>query len=536
MADLGALSPTDSAPPQLTAVNRPATDDPMTSLESRWASLPPEKRAQLEAELARRAAQRARTTPIPRRDRTLPVPLSFSQRGLWFLDRWEPGNVAYNASLSFRLRGPLDLAVLDEAFIGLVARHEALRTVYPCGADGEPVQALLDAYDATPRRHETEDGPALDAALRHEARRRFDLEHDLLFAPVIHRLGADEHVLQIVSHHIALDNWSAAIVCRELSALYNAGLLSGGSASDTGAAELSIQYGDFAVWQRDRLQGALLQKLQSHWRSRLDGAPTLLALPLDRARPEEQRFDGARHPVEGDRAVLDAVRTAARTAGVTEYLYLFGTFAALLARWSGRTDLVVGTPVASRDRVELEPVVGLFTNTTAIRVQLDGNPRFSEVLARTTSAALGSFAHAELPFEKIVEAVKPPRSLAHNPVFQVNFRVAPPNPPRLDLDHIDVSTIPVDVGYAKFDLAMELHLGDHGIGGYLEYDRALFLPETIASLASAFVRLLTDVANEPAVRLLSLGAPEPALSTSTESGSSPIRRRGAVIPSREASP
>jgi non-ribosomal peptide synthetase component F len=294
-------------------------------------------------------------------------------------------------------------------------------------------------------------------------------------------------------------------VCRDLSQAYAARA----EGRDPDLAVPALDTRDHAVWQRRSLDGARLERLTEHWRQHLAGAPPLIALPLDRPRPPVQGFAGARHPIDLDDDLLRGVVAAARSLGVTPYMYLLAVFGLLLYRWSGQTDVVVGTPAANRSRVELEGLVGLLTNTIVMRIGLDGNPTFAELVARVRAVALANYDHDELPFERIVDAVRPPRDPSHHPLFQVNFRVAPPSAPQLVLPGLVVQPVPIDIGYSKFDLALELQLRTDRIGGYIEYNEALFEPTTTAVVAGGLEVLLRAVVADPHRPIATLPAVAP---------------------------
>jgi non-ribosomal peptide synthetase component F len=267
--------------------------------------------------------------------------------------------------------------------------------------------------------------------------------------------------------------------------------------------ELPLQYGDFALWQRERLQGELLASKLDFWRAQLAGAPTVLQLPTDHRRPESQTFEGASRMIVLDQELADAVRDAGRAMGVTPYMVLLAAFGTLLYRRSGQDDILVGGPMANRDRAEFEDVIGFFANTIVVRVRLGGNPTFAALLERVRESVLQSYEHQEVPLDLVVDAVRPPRDPGLNPLFQVNFRVRVGAPAMLELDGTRTSALPVDLGLARFDLALELHVLDDRILGELNYNTALFEPDSIARLAADFEALLRQAVHSPQSRLLS---------------------------------
>jgi hypothetical protein len=478
----------------------------VTDFKSRVATLSPEKRALLE-----QALQRRREHAIPPRADEGPAPLSFSQQRIWFLEQWEPGTPTNHGVRVFRLRGGLDVDALKAAFACVIARHEILRTVYRV-IGREPRQVVLQEWalelpvveltQHTPKEQEVE----LNRLLRAQAREPFDLERDLIVRTTLFRLGEDDHVLLVRLHHIAYDAWSDRVLLTELSESYN------GAAEP---AELPIQYADFAVWQRDTLQGKTLADLVSYWRETLAGAPATLRLPTDRSRPTVQRHHGSHHHFSLAGELAEGVVALAREEGATPYMGLLAAFATLLHRVGGERDVVVGSPVACRNRVELESLVGFFSNTLVLRNRLEGNPSFREVVRRTRAAATSAYAHQELPFERIVEELNIPRDPSYNPVFQVNFRAQAAEPPALRLAGVEAEPLTVDIGFSRFDLALELRLLGDRIDGYFEYDHDLFDPSTIELLTADLEGVLAQVSADPDRPISALKVATPARHATT---------------------
>jgi condensation domain-containing protein len=474
-------------------------------LGNRIDKLSAEKRALLERHLLEQQRKKAGEEAVPRRDRTKPCPLSFSQQRLWFLDQWAPGAPTYNAAVPWRVRGDLDVDALRAALEEVVRRHEAVRTVFDV-RDGEPVQVVLDDWSfdlsVSDLRHLREPDRQHEAErlLRAQARRPFDLRRDLMLRATLLRLSEAEHILSFEEHHVAFDGWSDGILFRELAELY--------AAHRTGRQpdlpELTVQYGDFAVWQRQRLQGALLDEHLSHWRQQLAGTPGSLRMPTDHPRPEVQSFEGAHYHFDLPSGLAESVRSLSRSEGVTPFMTLLAAFATLLYRTTGRDDVLIGSPIANRGRVELENLIGFFSNTLVLRVRLGGNPTFRELLQRVRGVALSAYAHQDLPFEQVVEAVRPARDAAVNPLFQVNFRVQSGPPTALSLPGLELEPIQLDVGFSRFDLALELQLREDSLRGYFEYNTSLFRPETGIRLVGDFGQLLEHVLERPDDRLLAL--------------------------------
>ncbi len=477
-----------------------STDEngPGEPLGSRLSRLPPEKRALLERALLQRRQASGDDARIPRRPPGTPAPLSFPQQRLWFLDKMAPGDPTYNAVVGMRLQGALDVERLRHAFEVVVDRHEAIRTVLP-DDDGRPYQRVLtewglplpvvDLRELDPTERQAE----LERLMRDAPREPYDLQRDLMMRLLLVRLADDDAVLLLMEHHIAFDGWSDEILCAEVSAVYRAA----GEQGDAALAELPIQYGDFAAWQRARLDGAKLEQHQAFWRDYLAGAPALLALPTDLPRPAVLTHDGARVDVALGPELVEPLMTLCRAESATAYMALLATFGLLLHRWAGVTDICVGTPIANRSRVELERLVGFFSNTIVIRIQPQSTMTMRELIRTSRDAALAAYAHQDLPFDRIVDAVSPPRDLSHNPLFCVNFRVTDGVPALLDLPGVACSPVSPDIGFARFDLALELQLRDDGIGGYLEYNLALFEERTPRALVEALGALLDDAVRRP---------------------------------------
>ncbi|MEA2125124.1 MAG: hypothetical protein QOI80_1906 [Solirubrobacteraceae bacterium] len=473
------------------------------------ATLSAERLSPAERALVADALRRRRGAAGPQpRDRSQPAPLSFSQLRLWFLQQWAPQAPTFNAARAFRLRGPLDADALQRALSGVAERHESLRTVFLTGAGAEPHQHTLASAEIALPCHELA-GPAdadvetrVQAQVRELSRAPFDLASDHMMRAALIRIGAEDHVLVLGIHHIAGDAASTIVLYDELGTLYAAAC----DGRPHGLPAPAIQFADFAVWQRERLQGQRLADLTAYWTAQLEGAPAVLDLPLDRPRPDVPRHEGAhRHfALPGD--VAAGIATLARDEQATAYMVTLAAFATLLYRLSGQDDVVVGSPIANRTHAELADMIGFLSNTVALRVRLDGNPSFRTVVERTRETVLGALAHQEMPFEQVVTALKLPRDAAHNPVFQVNFRAqsAPPVPA---LRGLEVEALAVDVGYARFDLALELRFGADALAGYVEYDVDLFDPATIEALVAALGELLHQITADPDIPILAIALP-----------------------------
>jgi amino acid adenylation domain-containing protein len=448
---------------------------------------------------ALRAARGTVAPPIVRVPRDGDLPLSFSQEREWFLDQLEPGNAGYNLPLALRLDGRLDVAAFAAALAGVVARHESLRTTFPAVL-GRPVQAIAPAasvplplVDLSGLPDALSEAGRLAAA---EARRPFDLARGPLFRAGLLRLGETGHVALLTAHHIVTDGWSTGILLRELAALYEAARLGRPSP----LPELPVQYADFAIWQRRWLAGETLASELAAWRRSLAGTP-VLSLPLDRPRPAVQSFRGGRVAFAVPAALAAEVRGESRRLRSSLFMTLLGVWSALLARLSGQDDFAVGTYIANRNRAEVEGLIGFFVNNLALRAELGGDPTFTELAGRVRETTLAAYAHQDVPFEKVLEAVQPQRDLSHTPVFQVMLVLQ--NMPERTFAFPGLTWEPLGKNRqrSEFDLTLWLHEEQEGLRASLEYDRALFDRATVVHLTGRFLRLLAGAVREPGERL-----------------------------------
>ncbi len=459
------------------------------SLAARLAGLSPAKLALLERRLSSR---RDLTRPtIPRRDRQEPVPLSFAQWRLWFLEQLRPGTHTWNTPIVSRLSGPLDHSTLRKALAIVVQRHSTLRTVFVApGGELEPRVVLKDqAVEVAVV--DVDDGD-VERLVGEEVRRPFDLSADIMVRARVLRTGAEDHVLVLVAHHIACDGWSKGLLVSELCTAYDA-LCTG---AEPVLPEMSIEYADFSAWQRRWLTGDTLERLVAYWKARLQGHAPSINLPTDRPRPARQAFRGAIERVAVPATLVDTAAALGREEGATLFMTMMGAFKALLHAYTGQQDILVGSPAAMRNLPELEPIIGFFANTLVYRTDLSGGPSFRALLGRVRETALGALAHQDLPFEKIVEAVNPPRDPSRNPLVQVNLRVEG-REPEVRLHGVRSKPLVLDPGIARFDLAIELGVTDDGLDGYLEYDSALFDRSTAVTFAGDFLEILEAVIASP---------------------------------------
>jgi amino acid adenylation domain-containing protein len=467
----------------------------------------------LRRRLEERAAKTEETETIPRRVAG-PAPLSFAQERLWFLDRLEPGNPTYNIPVALRLRGRLDPGVLAASLDEVIRRHEILRTRVGV-VDGEAVQVVAPALRlALPLvdllglpHHPHHSHPPHDIARQEavrlasrEARALFDLERGPLVRATLLALGAGEHILLLTLHHAIADGWSMRILIRELALLYEAF----SAARPSPLPELPIQYGDFAAWQRGWLQGEVLAGQLAWWRDALASASGVLDLPADRPRPPVMTSRGGEHALVLPPELLARLHAFSREADATLFMALLLAYQALLGRYSGQEDVLVGTPIANRNRIETEPLIGFFANTLVMRGDLAGGVTFRQALARVREVCLGAFAHQDLPFERLVAELRPGRDLARPPLFQAMFVLqnrgtgAPRSGP------LAFELFEVPAGVAKFELTLSLSEGDQGLSAGLEYNRDLFEPATAARIAAHFARLLEGAVADPGRRVLDL--------------------------------
>jgi amino acid adenylation domain-containing protein len=455
--------------------------------------------------------KKAAPQTIGRKPQSEPAPLSFAQRRLWFLDQWEPGSPTYNIPTALRLSGPLDVAALCSALEEIVRRHQVLQMTCVT-IDEEPVLTRhpdpslavkvvnISALAVDVRKAEVQ------RLTNGEARRPFDLARDLPIRASLLRQGATEHVLLLTFHHIATDGWSLNIFVKELVTLY--GAFHQGNPSPL--PELPIQYTDFAYWQRNWLQDQVLDKQLAYWKQQLAGAPEVLELPMDRPRPSVWTSNGAHYWFDLPPSLAQAVKTLSRQEGTTPFMTLLAVFQALLVRYTGQSDIVVGSPIAGRNRSEIEGLIGLFLNALVLRTDLGDNPSGRELLRRVREVTLEAYAHQDLPFEKLVEELHPDRNLSHAPLFQIMFNYLNTPQSALELPDLSIEYLGADSGTAKLDLNLEFEEIDEKIRGTLTYNTDLFDPDTIARLAERFQILLAAVVANPELPLSELSLLTPA--------------------------
>ncbi|HVG19449.1 MAG TPA: amino acid adenylation domain-containing protein, partial [Blastocatellia bacterium] len=426
------------------------------------------------------------------------APLSFAQRRLWFIHQLDPGSPAYNISSALRLTGRLDVEALEQSFGDVIGRHESLRTTFAV-VNQEPVQVIapeqnfrlsvrsLDHLPADRREAEAQ-------RLAVEDRRRpFDLARGPLMRTSLLRLGAEDHLLLVAMHHIVSDGWSMGVLIYEITSLYEA--YSSGKPSPL--APLAIQYPDFAMWQREWLKGETLEEQLSYWKRQLAGAPPVIYLPTDRPRPLRHSFRGGTQILSLAKEVGDPLKRLSQQETATLFMTLLAAFQTLLARYTGQTDIVVGAPIANRNRKEIEGLIGFFVNSLVMRTDLSGNPTFREALARVRKVALGAYAHQDLPFEMIIEEVQPERTASYNPLFQVVFSMLNTPSARLELPGLTISEYDLGMETEKFDLTLGMVEYEGGLIASLGYNTDLFDATTITRMLDHFKNLLEAVAANP---------------------------------------
>ena len=475
-----------------------------SDVEKKIQQLSPEKRILLEQRL-RQAAKNDKDR-IPRRTPQDPRVLSFAQQQLWLVDQLSPGTSAYNVPYPIRIRGSLNRDALQTALNVIVGRHEVLRTLF-VNFKGQPLPVVakqwavdLKFVDLRTVAKSDRDQHLL-RLLKEDAGRPFDLARDLKLRAVLYQLDEQEYVFLHLSHHISWDLRSKIIFYEELGALYGAYC----EGKPLELPQLPIQYADYALWQRRRLQGEVLEGLVNYWKQQLASAPPKLDLPADRPRPPSQTLRGAKYSLALSEELLELAKRVSRQSGVTLYMLLLAVFKAFLLCYTSEPDISVGSPFAGRSK-ETDAIIGMFINTLVLRTKISFELTFRQLMARVRETTLGAIAHQELPFEKIVEAVRPPRDPSRNALFQVNFRVQGGSAVQLSLPGLITECLDlVDNDAAKFDLALELNSSSES-KGYFEYNTDLFDESTIASMAGNFFALYSALLAQPDVPLNDLEA------------------------------
>ena len=454
------------------------------------------RRQLLDALLAGHGAA-PRDTSLPRVDRTSPVPVSFAQERMWFLHQLEPG-CHYNDRLDIRVHGPLDVKALERSLAGIVTRHETLRTTYVV-ADGRPLQRIdapvhvaLQTIDLSGAPEADREGRAIDLA-RTMARQPFDLAEGPVWRACLYQLSPHDHLLALTIHHIAVDGWSKQVLVDELADGYRAACA--GEAM-TGLVP-ATQYAEYAAWQRERMSSGAFDQDLAFWRNELEGIPALLTLPTDRPRPSAQSFRGARHPFSVSRQTTERLLALGHREQATLFMTLLSAFAALLHRYTGEPDIVIGTPVANRHLVDVERLIGCFVNTIALRADVSPALTFRELLGRMRQGALNAYTHQQLPFERLVEEIRPERDQSFNPVFQVMLILQGSRLSAVGAGDVTLAPFDDHTETAKFDLTLNLTESEGGLTGSIEYATDLFDASTIARMSGHLSRLIEAAVEDP---------------------------------------
>ncbi|WNG44099.1 amino acid adenylation domain-containing protein [Archangium minus] len=442
---------------------------------------------------------------IPRASRPPRIPLSFAQQRLWFLDQLEPNSPLYNMAAPLRLRGPLDVEAFRRACTEVVRRHESLRTTFQKIED-QPFQVIaapaphpvpLVSLEAHPP---AELETIISRMVREEASQPFNLARAPLVRTTLLRLAPDDHVLLLTVHHIISDGWSETVLVREMAAIYTAAV----AGTEPSLPELPIQYADFAIWQRSWLQGEVLESQLSYWRRQLAGAPQVLELPSDRPRLATRTGEGASLWSLIPAELAEALRALARREGATLFMMLMAAFQALLHRYTGQDDIVVGTDVANRSRAETQGLIGFFINQLALRARFGGDPSFRELLGQVRATALDAYAHQDLPFEELVKAINPERSRSHSAIFQVKLLLQDVALSELSLPGLTIQPVEVEQTSAKLDLTVFVAETPRGLECKWEYSTELFEEGSIRRMISHYERLLAGVVTAPGRRVSAL--------------------------------
>jgi amino acid adenylation domain-containing protein/non-ribosomal peptide synthase protein (TIGR01720 family) len=436
--------------------------------------------------------------PIPIAPRSDALQLSYGQQRLWFLDQLAPDTPLYNIAPAIEMSGKLDVTALERSLNEIVQRHEVLRTTFPT-IDGKAAVAIAPNLHLPLEQIDLSGSPAaeqkdeMQRLVADYAQRPFELDKGPLLRVYLVRLAPERHIFLLVMHHIVADGWSMNVLIRELAILYQDFVLKRPSS----LPDLPIQYVDYAQWQRQWLQGEALQEQLDYWKKQLGGAPTLLELPTDHARPAMQTYRGLRRRFRLPQAVGERLTAVGRRRDATLFMTLLAAFHVLMYRYTRQESISVGTPIANRNRTEIEPLIGFFVNTLVIRTDMTGDLSFLELLERVRDTALAAYAHHDLPFEMLVDALQPERELSHSPLFQVMFGLQTAPTEALELPDLRLSPLVLDMGTAKFDLTLSVTEREDGLGGMIEYNSALFEADTIERMVQHWQTLLSAIAADP---------------------------------------
>ena len=477
----------------------------MSDLVTRIANLSPEKRALFERTRKEKESAGLKETRITARGNTCDLLLSFAQQRMWFLDQLERESSFYNITSFFRITGSLDVSILSQSLNAIVSRHEILRTTFE-SKEGEPFQVIkpfveialsvidISKFDENNRESEVR------RLANEELQKPFSLSVGPLIRCTLLCLDNNDHIMSLTMHHIISDGWSMGIFKMELNAFYNDFVAGRKPFLDV----LPIQYADFAQWQRQWLKSEVLEKQLSYWRKQLEGAPLLLELPIDQPRPAIQSYAGSKESIILPCKLIESIKILSCSQGSTPFMTMLTAFNILLYKYTGVDDLLVGTPIANRTRVEIENLIGFFVNTLVLRSDLSGDPSFCKLLHRVREVALEAYDHQDLPFEKLVEAVQPERNLSYSPLFQVLFAYQNVPAVSLKMSDLTLTTVEFDSKISKFDLSLFINETDEGLEALMEYNTDLFSSVTIKRMLSCFETLLGNIIIDPHSRISNL--------------------------------
>jgi len=480
--------------------------------------LSPKKRALFELLMKERKSLASQRLKIPRRQQSDYYPLSFTQQRLWILDQLASDRASYNIYFTAHLKGQLNVGALQRSLDEIISRHEILRTTFRV-VDGQPAQVIAPRAPFPFARKDVShlDGSDQRRLIRlcvdEQVRESFDLSRGPVIRATLLKSGYEDHVFILVAHHIIFDGWSINVFVRELMLLYEA--LSEGRPSPLAAPP--IQYADFAVWQRAWSQDAVLENHLTYWKRQLRGAGQTLELPTDHEPQGERTPRGLFSPFPLGSELSESLKALSRLEGVTLFMLLLAAFQILLHRYSGQEELFVGSPVACRNWAETENLIGCFINTLVLRADLSGNPTFKDFLACVRQVAQEAYAHQDLPFDMIVDAIQPERTSTRSPLFSVWFVLQDMRGPLLQLPGLSVRHLPIYEGGIKFDLALLMIDSKQGIEGWWHYDRDLFESDTVEEMGRHLTTLLEQVVANPDLRLLDIPLYEPGPENSCHS-------------------
>ena len=462
-------------------------------------NLSPEKLALLEKLM--KDEYKAELNIIPQRSKQNLVPLSFAQARLWFLDQLMPGSPLYNMSAAVHLTGLLNVAALEDSFNEIIRRHESLRTTFTT-VEEQPVQCITPALTLRLPLVELQQIPEMERLAEvqrltiEEARRPFDLTQGPLVRATLLHLSEAEHLLLLTMHHIISDGWSMNVLVRELTLLYKAFC----TGKPSPLSELPIQYADFALWQRQWLQGEVLETNLSYWKKQL-ASISVLELPTDRARSAVQTFRGTAQAVELSKTLTEELEALSSREGATLFMTLVAAFKTLLHYYTDQDDIVIGTDVANRDWIQIEELIGFFVNQLVLRTNLSNNPTFLELIKRVRNVAIGAYAHQALPFDQLVEFINPKRNLSYMPLFQVKFVFQNAPKPDLELPDLCVKLLDIYNDTAKFDFLLNFEIKNQQLIGIVEYSIDLFKDATVARIIDDFKTILRTIVKQPKIKL-----------------------------------